>query len=85
MTYETAKEVAKKANEVAYSVIEDAVRDIPDEDFLKIPIIDAYTRVAAQKYGWSFPVYRKGDFTKYYNMYILTSYLFREEKEIESK
>lgn len=81
MTYERAREILRKSNEIGYEVIEDAVRDMPQEEFLKIPVIDEYTRVAAQRYGWCFTVYRGGDFTRYYQMYLISSCLMREEKE----
>lgn len=81
MTYEKAKELARKSDEVAFTIIEEAVRDMPQEEFLKIPVIDEYTKVAAQRYGWCFTSIRSGDYSKYHQCYMFGMYVMRDEKE----
>lgn len=80
MTYETAKELSKKANEIAFSLIEDVIRDLLDEEFLKIPVIDDHTRIVAQKYAWCFTRSKRGDYQTYWEMYIISNCIMREEK-----
>ena len=82
MTYEKAKESLAKLIEVGYSMVYDAVRNMPIEDFNAIPIIDAHTRIVAERYGVVFTVYRDHDFTRYYKLYLISSFLLREEKPV---
>lgn len=68
--------------ELGYIIIQDAVRNMPDEDFLKIPIIDPHTKISAQQYGVCFTVSRNYNLDKYYEMYIIGYNVFREDKKI---
>lgn len=80
MTYETAKALLGQSIEFGYRIIENAIRTMPTYDFEKIPVIDDHSKIVAQKYGVCFTVYRNADFKKYYRMYLISSYVFREEK-----
>lgn len=81
MTYERAKELLQKTNEIGYQIIEDAIHNLSKEEVLKIPIIDAHTKIVAEKYAWCFSVSIDGSYEKYFQFYLISSYILREEKE----
>jgi len=85
MIYENAKRIANGLSISAYEVIEDSLRDLPKEEFNKIPIIDPHTKIVAEKYGICFSHNFRGDYANCWNMYIICSCVFREEKPYNLK
>jgi len=80
MVYEQARKIANQLSITSFEVIEDSLRDLPKEEFDKIPIIDAHTKISAQNYGICFTHNFRGDYVNHWNMYLICGYLFREEK-----
>jgi hypothetical protein len=83
MDYQSAKELLQKNNEVGFQIIENAIRQMSDNEMLAIPVIDPHTKIVAEKYAWCFTIPLKSDYHRYYRMYLISSYVMRDEKITE--
>jgi len=80
MIYENAKNIVCGLINSSYEIMQDALMSMGKKEFDKIPVIDAQTRVVAEKYAVCFTHHVNKNYNEYYIVYLIGSFLFREEK-----
>lgn len=73
----------KQQSEILIRAFEERLETMSDEEFVQLPLIDEETKRVAEKYGLCMAIHRNKDYTGYYRVYVIFTYIFREPLKIK--